>query len=193
MGSSTPDRGSRRYIARLLDGPLQGTFVRMTLGPDDEPAEFFPVAHERHGAYVLANADLFGFTRQEQQVLAFLVRAHRRAIPIDELNALPERLAEPASRVVSLLRLAALMHRGRGNEAFPEIAARAGEKLLRLTFPATWLEGHPLTRTDLDTDLLATFLLSSVRSVTEMAIAGRGVAQPTGEELWQLVAGGITP
>jgi AcrR family transcriptional regulator len=48
-------------------------------------------------------------------------------------------------------------------------------------------------RTDLDTDLLATFLLSSVRSVTEMAIAGRGVAQPTGEELWQLVAGGITP
>ena len=47
-------------------------------------------------------------------------------------------------------------------------------------------------RTDLDADLLATFLLSSVRSVTEMAIAGSGVAQPTGEELWQLVAGGVT-
>jgi AcrR family transcriptional regulator len=48
-------------------------------------------------------------------------------------------------------------------------------------------------RADLDPDLLATFLLSSVRSVTEMAIAGRGAARPTGEELWQLVAGGITP
>jgi AcrR family transcriptional regulator len=47
-------------------------------------------------------------------------------------------------------------------------------------------------RGDLDPDLLATFLLSSVRSVTEMTIAGSGVAQPTGEELWQLVAGGIT-
>jgi AcrR family transcriptional regulator len=46
-------------------------------------------------------------------------------------------------------------------------------------------------RTDLDTDVLATFLLSSVRSVTEMSIAGSGVAQPTGEQLWQLVAGGV--
>jgi len=47
-------------------------------------------------------------------------------------------------------------------------------------------------RTDVDTDLLATFLLSSVRSMIEMTIAGSGVAQPTGEQLWQLVAGGVT-
>lgn len=47
-------------------------------------------------------------------------------------------------------------------------------------------------RTDLGTDLLATFLLSSVRSVTEMTIAGSGVARPTGEQLWRLVAGGVT-
>jgi AcrR family transcriptional regulator len=47
-------------------------------------------------------------------------------------------------------------------------------------------------RSDLDTDLLATFLLSSVRTMTEMTIAGSGAAQPTGEELWQLVADGVT-
>jgi AcrR family transcriptional regulator len=46
-------------------------------------------------------------------------------------------------------------------------------------------------RADLDADLLATFLLSSVRTMTEMTIAGTGAAQPTGEELWQLVAGGV--
>jgi hypothetical protein len=51
---------------------------------------------------------------------------------------------------------------------------------------------HGAIRTDIDTDLLATFLLSSVRSVTEMTIAGSGTGQPTGEELWQLVAGGVT-
>jgi hypothetical protein len=48
-------------------------------------------------------------------------------------------------------------------------------------------------RSDFDTDLLATFLLSAVRNVTEMTIAGSGAAQPTGEELWQLVAGGVAP
>jgi hypothetical protein len=40
-------------------------------------------------------------------------------------------------------------------------------------------------------DLLATFLLSSVRSVTKMTVAGSGVAQPSGEELWQLVSRGV--
>lgn len=47
-------------------------------------------------------------------------------------------------------------------------------------------------RSDLDPDILATFLLSTVRTMTEMAIAGSGSAHPTGEELWQLVADGMT-
>jgi AcrR family transcriptional regulator len=46
-------------------------------------------------------------------------------------------------------------------------------------------------RSDLDTDLLATFLLASVRTMTEMTIAGSGAAQPTGDELWRLVAEGM--
>ena len=108
--------------------------------------------HHVHGAYVAGNADLFGFTRQEQQVLAFLIRAQRRAVPLDELNALPERLADKAGRVAALLRLAVLLHRGRSAERLPAIEARAGERLLRLRFPAGWLDGHPLTRTDLETE-----------------------------------------
>jgi AcrR family transcriptional regulator len=47
-------------------------------------------------------------------------------------------------------------------------------------------------RTDLDPDLLATFLLSSVRTVTEITMAGTATLHPSGEELWQLVAGGVT-
>jgi AcrR family transcriptional regulator len=46
-------------------------------------------------------------------------------------------------------------------------------------------------RSDLGIDLLAGFLLSSVRSVTEIAIAGTSAATPSGEQLWQLVAHGI--
>ena len=47
-------------------------------------------------------------------------------------------------------------------------------------------------RVDLDPDLLAAFLLSSVRTLTEITIAGTSTARPTGEQLWQLVADGIT-
>ena len=36
--------------------------------------------YHRHGAYVLANADMPGFPREEQQLLACLVSAHRRKL-----------------------------------------------------------------------------------------------------------------
>ena len=108
--------------------------------------------HHVHGAYVLANSDLFGFTRQEQQLLAFVVRAQRRAIPVAELAALPARESDAALRLAVLLRFAALLHRGRGSEAQPKIRAQATAKSLKLVFPKRWLAAHPLTRTDLETE-----------------------------------------
>ncbi len=47
-------------------------------------------------------------------------------------------------------------------------------------------------RDDLDTDLLAAFLLTSVRTITEVTIAGTSTATPTGDQLWRLVADGVT-
>jgi len=108
--------------------------------------------HHEHGAYLVAHSDLYGFTHQEQSALAFLVRAQRRAIPLDLLNALPERIARRAGRVVVMLRLAALLHRGRSAAPLPEIRAHAEGETLRLELPRAWLEGHPLTGTDLETE-----------------------------------------
>ncbi|HQY35695.1 MAG TPA: exopolyphosphatase [Pseudomonadota bacterium] len=108
--------------------------------------------HQVHGAYLVANSDLFGFTRQEQQALAFVVRAQRRAIPVDEVNALPERLAVPAARLAVLLRLSALLHRGRTGEVLPRLALKVGDRVIRLALPKDWLDTHPLTRVDLDTE-----------------------------------------
>jgi AcrR family transcriptional regulator len=47
-------------------------------------------------------------------------------------------------------------------------------------------------RADVDTDLLAGFVLLSVRGLTELAIAGTSTMRPTGELLWELVAGGVS-
>lgn len=106
--------------------------------------------HHVHGAYLVAHSDLFGFGHQEQQALAFVVRAQRRAIPLEVLGALPERLATPAARIAVLLRLSALLHRARAPEPLPPLALKAGERSLRLTLPRQWLDTHPLTRADLD-------------------------------------------
>ncbi|MCE3003653.1 MAG: exopolyphosphatase [Xanthomonadaceae bacterium] len=106
--------------------------------------------HHVHGAYLVGQSDLFGFGHQEQQALAFVVRAQRRSIPLDVLNALPGRLAVPAARLAVLLRLSALLHRARAPEPLPPLALKAGEKSLRLALPRQWLDTHPLTRADLE-------------------------------------------
>lgn len=105
--------------------------------------------HHIHGAYLLANSDLPGFTRGEQEVLALLVRCHRRQVPVDELQALPERLFYPAVRLTVLLRLAALVHRARGIDTMPRMSLSVDDRLLTLKLPKRWLDAHPLTALDL--------------------------------------------
>ena len=49
------------------------------------------VAHNgyhRHGAYLLDNADMPGFAREEQQLLARLVGSHRRKLVLEKLEDL---------------------------------------------------------------------------------------------------------
>jgi exopolyphosphatase/guanosine-5'-triphosphate,3'-diphosphate pyrophosphatase len=110
------------------------------------------IAHNqfhRHGAYLLSHADLDGFSRQEQQLLAMLVRAHRRKFPVAELHSLPADQVVPARRLAVLLRLAALLNRSRSDTALPELAMRADGDRLSLVLPTAWLDAHPLTEADL--------------------------------------------
>lgn len=106
--------------------------------------------YHKHGAYVIGNADLSGFSRQNQLLLAALVRGHRRKFPVAEFNRLNGENVEPAVRLCVLLRLAVLMHRGRSENLVPEIKLSAKEDALHLEFPAGWLERNPLTLIDLE-------------------------------------------
>lgn len=106
--------------------------------------------YHKHGAYLLANADLPGFTRQEQTLLAALVRGHRRKFPDAVFRTLPEDQVQAARRLCVLLRLAVLLHRGRSDAALPQFTLSVSDKGLRLQFPSGWLARHPLTRADLE-------------------------------------------
>ena len=105
--------------------------------------------YHKHGAYVLRNADMAGFSRQEQQLLAGLVRTHRRKFPRSVFEELPEVWARPAEYLAILLRLAVRLHRGRAREPLPEIRLRAETDGLEVEFPSGWLSRHPLLEADL--------------------------------------------
>lgn len=106
--------------------------------------------HHVHGAYIIANSDLAGFSRQGQQALAAIVRSHRRKPDRASIDALPERLRVPVRRATALLRLAALLERARTTEPLPALHLEADDRTLRLELPNRWLDQHPLTRADLD-------------------------------------------
>lgn len=100
--------------------------------------------YHKHGAYLLNNMDLPGFSRSDQSQLAALVRAHRRKFPADE------GYTEQAMRLAVVLRLAVLFHRNRTSAPLPHVAVTAKGKQLTLELPEEWLDRHPLTRLDLD-------------------------------------------
>lgn len=106
--------------------------------------------YHKHGAYIVANADLLGFTRQEQELLAALVHSHRRKLTAKAFAGLPARWQVPGRRLAVLLRLAVVLHRGRSPDPLPEIGLTAEGDRLDVTFPEGWLDAHPLTRADLD-------------------------------------------
>ena len=106
--------------------------------------------YHKHGAYVLEHADLPGFSRQEQQLLAVLVRSHRGKFPVSVFKALPQRWIKKMQRLAVLLRLAVVLHRSRSPVPLPELALQADKRALTVGFPAGWLDAHPLTRADLD-------------------------------------------
>jgi len=115
--------------------------------------------YHKHGAYLIENADLPGFTRQEQRLIAALVRGHRRKFPKSVFAALPaeERLA--AQRLCLILRLAVRLHRARSGRPLPDLHVSAKTRSLEILFPAGWLTEHPLTKADLEEE--AAFLKTS--------------------------------
>ena len=105
--------------------------------------------YHKHGAYILRNADLPGFSHQEQAEIAALVRVHRRKFALAEFDDLPRGQRRRLFLLAVLLRFAVALHRGRHDVGLEGLEIEAGSGSLRLRFPEGWLASHPLTEADL--------------------------------------------
>lgn len=106
--------------------------------------------YHKHGFYLLSNLDMSGFSRRDQQMLATIVRGHRRKFPLLEMGELAPSYRMVAEQLCVLLRLSVVLHRGQSDVALPEIKLKTNEKKIKLIFPENWLEDHPLTKADLN-------------------------------------------
>ncbi len=103
--------------------------------------------YHKHGAYLIEHSDLAGFSREDQLMLALLVRGHRRNIPKDKFADFGDDGIK-LIRLCVLLRFAILFHHIRGTQEMPQVQLHADANSLDVEFPSGWLEENQLTRAD---------------------------------------------
>jgi exopolyphosphatase/guanosine-5'-triphosphate,3'-diphosphate pyrophosphatase len=103
-------------------------------------------SYHKHSAYILANADMPGFSKMDQGRLARIVLAHRGKL---------ERLAgiDPESLdwlLIVCLRLAVVLHRARDSRGVPAIRLSREARGFMVETPPGWLQNLPLTAAALE-------------------------------------------
>ena len=119
------------HVARLAGALFDGTRRLHGLGSDERELLTFGCLlhdvgchveyrrHHRHGHYLVKNAELRGFGDDEVEMLAVMVRYHRRGGPKEdqeEWKALPRRLRPTALKLLAMLRVADGLDRGHAGE-----------------------------------------------------------------------------
>ncbi len=111
------------------------------------------ISHSRyhhHGAYLLNNGDLLGFSWNEQRLLACLVGNHRRKINVELIEQFPNRLQQQVMHMIVILRLSVLLNRDRISKNNPPIKINENNGTLVIEFAQKWLDKHPLTGAELE-------------------------------------------
>ncbi len=144
------DRAHAQRVAAMA----KALYLRAAPNPDPEAAqrvEWAGLLHElgytvshigyhKHGAYILENADMPGFSAQEQRQLAQLVLGCRGG-----LSKMAEVLGnDDLAAQVLVLRLAVLFHHARRAIDVPRIGLEVG-RAIKFGIAKRWLKAHPLT------------------------------------------------
>ena len=152
----------RRQAARVAHtaGALLSQLVPASRAAEHPDAQFMvwaarlheigiSVAHSsyhKHSAYILANADMPGFSRRDQGRLSRLVLAHRGKLE----RAQPLRGEALEWTLIFCLRIAVLLHRSRDDRPPPPYAAEFTRSGFQLTLGGEGLNVLPMTAAALE-------------------------------------------
>ena len=125
-------------------------------------------SYHKHSAYIVANADMPGFSKRDQARLSRLMLGQRGKL--ERLQAVAQESEEWLP--IFSLRLAALLHRSRSDDPLPQIEASANGRGFQLTFEAGWLDEAPLTAAALAEEQLQWEALGLALKVKERNASG---------------------
>ena len=106
--------------------------------------------YHKHSAYILANADMPGFSKIDQARLSVLARAHRGNL---SKATREQKLDSEDWELVAILRLAVLLCRNRRDMNHAAIHFQCEQSRMRLSLEPQWLADSPLTETLLEEEV----------------------------------------
>lgn len=113
--------------------------------------------YHKHGAYIISESDLPGYSQQEQQILANLVLRHRRKFTQTTGYRFTKDVQQELDKLAILLRFAIILHHDRKAGDMSIFTMTAKDKKIHVEFLPDWLENRPLTLANLqqEAELLA--------------------------------------
>lgn len=110
-------------------------------------------AFHRHSAYILRHTYMPGFNREQQTVLAMLVRFQRKALKLHEMEEFTLFKKKHIIGVIRILRLAILLNGQRNEDALPKLMLSIdGDTWTLISDDDEWLEHNKLLHADLMTE-----------------------------------------
>jgi len=110
-------------------------------------------AFHRHSAYILRNTYMPGFNREQQRVLAMLVRFQRKALKLHEMEEFTLFKKKHIVSLIRILRLAILLNGQRNDDPLPPLTLSIdGEKWTLTSQQQDWLESNKLLDADLTSE-----------------------------------------
>ena len=104
---------------------------------------------QKHSSYIIQYSEMAGFNQDQQQIIAFLVRFHRKKIRKDDVITDTSVSAVELSKLLVILRLSVLLNINRSQSTLPEFTISVEDNKVKLGFTKEWFELSPLLLADI--------------------------------------------
>jgi exopolyphosphatase/guanosine-5'-triphosphate,3'-diphosphate pyrophosphatase len=140
FSKNVPDRKNTEAALQLLDWAANLHEIGISVAHG---------GYHKHTAYILANADMPGFSKKEQARLSLLTLVQRGG-----LSKLQGQLKNTEDYILAMsLRLAVLFYRNRSDIGLPVMQVRYSDKAFQLAIESDWLAQNSLTEAALQDEI----------------------------------------
>ena len=104
---------------------------------------------QKHSSYIILNSELPGFNQEQQLIIGFLVRFHRKKIKQDETLEDLSLDKRKVLQILAILRLGVLLNINRHLPDLPEFSIQVEANDIKLGFAQDWFELSPMLLADI--------------------------------------------